>query len=278
MNVDIKNKAMVGEWLIEDVDIGKIKGWVYKNTKSIVWGRYLYWKNHLKLSRGLRTIETGCGYGRFSMMLGLVGEQVTLLDNNPLAVTTAVRAHQSIGLTSVGVTGDLLNLPDDLLGQFDVVCSFGTLEHFSGQYRLSAFQACANLLRQGGMIFFAVPNRYGIFYRLAFGLRKMLGLVSENFYEEPFSPAELKEIASHSGITLIELGCTGNLKSDFNYWIGENAKSLYRKLFRVKRQDSLTASHELDLKDLNFYGPIKDQRNYFDRFLTYNLLCVGLKR
>ena len=128
----------------------------------------------------------------------LSGAQVTLLDYNASAVSTALEVHRSIGLEPEAIQGDLFDLPEDLLGAFDLVCSFGTMEHFAGDKRRQVFAACTSLLRPGGLLFFTVPNRFGIFCRVAFGTRKRLALVPRDFYEQPYSRLELLRLARAS--------------------------------------------------------------------------------
>lgn len=268
---------MIQTWSCDRVALSDCRRWVYSNAMSLVWKRFRYWKNRLRLPDNLKTIDVGCGYGKFSMVLGLSGAQVTLLDYNASALEAALDAHRSIGLAPKGVQCDILNLPAELEGVFDVACSFGTLEHFSGKYRQAAFQANVRLLRPGGLLFFYVPNRYGIFYRIAFGLRRKLGFVPRDFYEEPFSRKELNSIAAASGAITLEIECIGTLKNDFRYWIGENVKSLYRKLFRVKKDDLHRPPTDPDIKNINLSEEIQDPRNYLDRRLSGAWLFVGQK-
>lgn len=186
MGPDNLDTRMRGCWDISPVSRETISSWAWQNARSNLWSKYRFWKSRLSIGDNERTIETGCGHGKFSLALGLSGAQVTLLDYNAAAVSAAVEVHRKIGLEPTAILGDLLNLPENLLGTFGVVCSFGTLEHFAGEDRQRAFAACASLLRPGGLLFFTVPNRFGIAYRLAFGARKRLGLLSRDFYEQPF--------------------------------------------------------------------------------------------
>ena len=153
MGPDNLDTRMRGCWDISPVSRETISSWAWQNARSNLWSKYRFWKSRLSIGDNERTIETGCGHGKFSLALGLSGAQVTLLDYNAAAVSAAVEVHRKIGLEPTAILGDLLNLPENLLGTFGVVCSFGTLEHFAGEDRQRAFAACASLLRPGGLLF-----------------------------------------------------------------------------------------------------------------------------
>jgi SAM-dependent methyltransferase len=239
-----------------------------------VWQRFRFWRERLGLPVDVKIVEAGCGYGKFSLVMGLAGARVTLMDFNPSAVEAAREAHHSLGLSSTAIQGDILDPPAELQGKFDVACSFGTLEHFSGEHRLKALQANARLVRPGGVLFFVVPNRHGVFYRLAIGLRQRLGLLPEDFYEEPFSRKELSRLAAASGIELLELDCCGTLGDDFQYWIWGNCKSLFRRLVRL-RKPVAAAVDPPDHRKLDLNQAIPDRRRWFDRRFSAGWLLVG---
>jgi SAM-dependent methyltransferase len=274
---NIKNIQMLDIWKKEEASLQEILMWVHQNARGVLWREYLHWKHQLKIPRGAKTIEAGCGYGKFSMLLGLTGEETTLLDYNVDTLKIALKAHRSINLIPDCAAGDLIELSHEMAGQFDVVCSFGTLEHFSGGYRRSAFQANARFLRPGGMLFFTVPNRFAVFYRIAFGLRRAVGLFPKDFYEEPFSAHELRSISLSSGVTPVAVDCVGTLKKDFQYWIMENVKSLLRKTLRMWKT-RVEESFDLDLEQIDLSGAgIHSRNGYLDKKFSYTLLFVGQK-
>lgn len=55
---------------------------------------------------------------------------------------------------------DIFSIPDDLVERFDVVVSFGLIEHFSDTTAIVA--ALSRLIRPGGIIFTNVPNMHGM--------------------------------------------------------------------------------------------------------------------
>lgn len=54
---------------------------------------------------------------------------------------------------------DIFSIPDDLVERFDVVVSFGLIEHFSNTTEIVA--ALSRLIKPGGLIFTNVPNMHG---------------------------------------------------------------------------------------------------------------------
>ena len=277
MGEDERNLDMVELWSGRDHDIAEIKRQIYESASSPLWARYLDWKRELQLPERARTIEVGCGHGKFSMLLGLAGEDPTLLDYNEAVLAKSRKWHREIGLEPRTVSGDLMKLSYEMEGVYDVVCSFGTLEHFRGEHRLAAFQANARFLRQGGLLFFTVPNRHAVFYRIAWGLRRRLALVPAHFYEQPFSRGELSEMAQCSSISPLEIRCLGTLKGDFDYWILENVKSLIRNVSGRKR--ALPEEPvEIDLEEIDLTTAAEETRTgYFDQHFSYNLMFAGRK-
>jgi SAM-dependent methyltransferase len=200
-----------------------------------------------------------------------------LFDYNEEALTAAEAAHATLGLNPGLLGGDLLNLPVELHGRFDVACSFGTLEHFFGDNRSKAVAATASVLRPGGVFFVTVPNRYAIWYRIGFGARYWLGLMPRGMKEKPFSRAELSRLAHEANVEILELEAMNTFWGDFRYWIGENAKSLTRKLTgwpNLAQPPPEVSIEELDPSALRQLAP----RSYLDRHFSYSLLLIGRKR
>jgi 2-polyprenyl-3-methyl-5-hydroxy-6-metoxy-1,4-benzoquinol methylase len=276
---DVKNKAMACVWMPQEtnVDQATVSRWIYGISNTILWSRYLYWAKFLDLRKNLKTIELGCGYGKLSMAFGLSGAQTTLLDYNQPALEAATQAHRLAGLHPQTLMQDLLNVEPKYKNSFDVVCSTGTLEHFFGEHRRLAFQAHADLLKPGGLLFFTVPNRKAIFYRIAFSIRKKLGFYPKEFYEEPFSIGELKKFALQSGISVLEVEGVGMLKDDFNEWIVTNIRSMFRKVFRVKNNVKPDL-RSVPLGELDLTRRVRDNRAYLDKTFSYLLLFAGVKQ
>jgi len=270
---------MLRQWDILPPPKETVIAWLESNIDSFVFQRYMFWKNYLGEKSPLEIIEAGSGFGKFSLALGFLGERITLLDYNSTVLKSAGMVHKMVELRPEKMLGNLLDLDERAFEKYDVACSFGTLEHFSGVNRFEAFASMSRLLKKNGLLFFTVPNRFGVFYRIAFGLRKLFNLLPATFYEKPFSVAELKFFGKKSGIEILELRTIGSLEEDFFYWIGENFKSFYKWMFRRDGPDLFDKLREKVFRNraVKNLGPAGDKRNLLDRKFTYNLLFVGRK-
>jgi SAM-dependent methyltransferase len=278
MSDDVKNKAMNAVWTPREVnvDLSVVTRWIYGISDSILWLRCLHWLKTTGLKKDFEAIELGCGYGKLSMALGLLGAKTTLLDYNQAALEEAVKAHRLVGLDPQSLTQDLLHIEAQYKNSFDFICSMGTLEHFFGEHRGLAFKAHVDMLKPGGILCFTVPNRQAFFYRITFFIRKMLGLYPKEFNENPFSRGELQRLASQFGVSVLEIGGVGTIKEDFNYWIGNNIRSAIRKIFSLKN-DGHRDPKLIGLDKFDITKGASDNRTYFDKVFSYQLLFVGVK-
>ena len=117
--------------------------WYYQDDKP----EYTYAAEFLR--DGMSVLEVGCGKGAFAKFLP-TGVSFRGLEFNEEAVRKGLASGLQIDIESV----------DDhaikYAGAYDVVCHFQVLEHVTspGQF----LQACAALLKPGGMLIVAVPS------------------------------------------------------------------------------------------------------------------------
>lgn len=111
--------------------------------------------------RGQRLIEIGCArspwLARFAREFGF---RVSGLDYSAIGCAQTRERLAAEGVEADIVCADLFAPPEALLGTFDVVCSFGVVEHFDDT--AEALRAMARLLAPGGRIFTSVPNLAGL--------------------------------------------------------------------------------------------------------------------
>jgi len=150
---------------------------------------------------GINTVELGCGRGVASAALATQGANVTLVDLSDAALTSAKEFYANNGLNTPNCNqADVFNLPSNLEGKFDVVSSFGLVEHFEGEERLEVFKSHVKILRAGGCAVILVPNRQylpGQFYKF---ISERLGTWPYGF-ERDFTPRELLKIGQLAGLT-----------------------------------------------------------------------------
>lgn len=178
-------------------------------------------KNVNKPLDQIRTLEVGCGGARTSVFLAKKGMQTTVTDMSPEAIRLAAANFDKEGLKNYqAILDDLLNskLP---AASFDVVMSFGLLEHFENIKE--PFAAIDRLLAPGGVqihdiitkrfsiqrVFF-VWNAFARFCkRLLTGKWHQLGsLFQRNFphYENSYSLDTYARVMDETGSKLVYKG------------------------------------------------------------------------
>lgn len=105
-------------------------------------------------------LECGCGSAEVSAAMAAQGYDCTLLDASPAAIHVARRRFERRGLHATYTLGNVYSLPfpDNT---FDVLTSFGLLEHFVDVEKV--ITEMTRVIRPGGM-FFAdiVPERFSV--------------------------------------------------------------------------------------------------------------------
>ena len=147
---------------------------------------------------GLRVVELGAGRGLNGLLHARRGAHVTLVDDSPLALAQAQELFRASDAEFEPLQADVFDLPTELFGGFDVSMSFGLCEHFLGERRRASVAVHLDLVRDGGLVFLGVPNRFSPVYRLWMATLQRRGTWPLGT-EEPFSPAELAALARAAG-------------------------------------------------------------------------------
>lgn len=117
---------------------------------------------------GARLIEIGCGGSRWLPYFHRAfGYDVSGIDYTVAGIRLAQAILDKAGVGGRIVQGDLFEPLLDWIEQFDVVVSFGLVEHFENTSQVVS--ACARYLRPGGRMITLVPTMrglYGLAYRL----------------------------------------------------------------------------------------------------------------
>lgn len=109
---------------------------------------------------GRKSLECGCGLATISTRLAMEGYEVTMLDLSSHALEKVKNNFKRLGLVGDFVQNDINDMPfEDKT--FDLVLSFGVLEHFKDINK--PIQEMVRVLKTGGM-FFAdiVPEKFSI--------------------------------------------------------------------------------------------------------------------
>ncbi len=177
---------------------------------------------------GKKVIDVGCGGGILSEALAQLGAQVTGIDMGEAPLSVA-RLHSQESKLEVEY---LHSTAEDMAAQhgdqYDVVCCLEMLEHVPDP--ASVIQACHDLVKPGGHVFFSTINRNLKAYALAIiGAEYILNLLPRGThdYDKLIKPSELSKAARDAGLIVKELcGMTYNPLTDV-YKLGKNVDVNY---------------------------------------------------
>jgi 2-polyprenyl-3-methyl-5-hydroxy-6-metoxy-1,4-benzoquinol methylase len=143
----------------EDVSKNPIKNRLPSKLNVDVLNITRLLKRHVK--PGCRYLEIGCAPGKMlAWVASVLKAEVTGLDYSKPGIAKCCSLFDALGLSADLCHDDFFNhhLP---LASFDVVTSFGVIEHFDDVHLV--VQRHIDLVKPGGLALIAVPN-YGGFY------------------------------------------------------------------------------------------------------------------
>lgn len=113
-----------------------------------------------KTSPDVHLVEVGCARSQALPVLAKrLGVSVAGIDYSPNGCEQTRTMMKREGVSGEIYCSDIFAVPDTLQGRFDVVVSFGLIEHFSNTNEIVS--ALAGLLKPGGVIFTNIPNMRG---------------------------------------------------------------------------------------------------------------------
>ena len=152
---------------------------------------------------GARVLDVGCGAGLLSEALAGEGARVTAIDLAPELIDVA-RLHQlEAGLVIDYRLQSVEDLAAELPGAFDAVTCMEMLEHVPDPG--SVIEACARLLKPGGMLFLSTLNRTPAAFALAIvGAEYVARLLPKGThqYRDFIRPSELGAWVRAAGLRL----------------------------------------------------------------------------
>lgn len=167
-------------------------------------------QKHIQPGNG-SCLELGCFPGRYLAVLGELGYEVNGIDLTPRVEQDLKPWLQGRGY-HVGefIRDDVFTHSFDR--RYDIVCSFGLIEHFEDWPEL--LRRHAELVAEGGTLIVSTPNFRG-------GLQWFLHrwCDQENFYRHNLAamfPDKWAQIAEAEGLEVVEAGCVGT----FDFWYG----------------------------------------------------------
>lgn len=171
----------------------------------------------------LESIELGCYPGRFLAVLGEMGHVLSGIDLTPGVDTILPEWLSGMG-HKIGMfhRDDVFEFNPER--KFDVVCSFGLIEHFVNWEEL--FMRHAALLAPGGTMIVTTPNFRSSIHHLLHFLLDRDNLKGHNL--KSMDPRRWRELAEISGLDVIQCGGLGR----FAFWTGGHRRNIIQRIVR----------------------------------------------
>lgn len=197
----------------------------YLSEKFRPWNRLVwevglkYWEDRAILAKGKITLECGCGSAEVSRHLAKKGYKTMMLDISREALEIAKTKFDQYDIEGTFVMGNVKKIAfaDN---SFDVVMSFGILEHFEDVEPV--ISEMVRVLKPGG-VFLAdiIPNKFtgqklanveifvALFLKRLFTLR-LKNIIKEScvttpFYENSVPKKEYKRIMQEKGLEKVKI-------------------------------------------------------------------------
>lgn len=172
----------------------------------------LGWIESITVLQGKQVLDVGCGGGILAESLSKAGASVTGIDLSTKALKVAELHQLESGTTVRYRSISAEDLAKEEPQSYDVVTCMEMLEHVPNP--ASVVQACANLCKPGGHIFFSTLNRNPKSYLFAIiGAEYILQLLPKGThqYEKFIKPSELAQFTRAAGLEVQQLkGMTYN--------------------------------------------------------------------
>lgn len=111
--------------------------------------------------RPVRLLEIGCANsGWLPYFARQFGLEVWGVDYSEVGCERAREILARAGIAGRVVCANLFDPPADMVGRFDILASFGVVEHFEDT--AGCLRACARFLKPGGVMITTIPNLRGI--------------------------------------------------------------------------------------------------------------------
>ncbi len=195
-----------------------------------------------------KTVEAGCGLGRYVFYLSEMGVDIEGVDFSENAIDLLNKWKKLYNYNVVFKTGNVTKLeyPDNTLSGY---ISLGVIEHFI-EGPSEALNEAYRVLRPGGVAVITTPNVSFNILNLRFkrGLKnfvkRMFGknIAKEPFFQYWYKPAELKKYVEESGLSVTKYKGAdllfafyekGNysdnkiMKGSFGYWVSDKFENSF---------------------------------------------------
>jgi 2-polyprenyl-3-methyl-5-hydroxy-6-metoxy-1,4-benzoquinol methylase len=193
------------------------------------------------------------------------GFKITGLDYSPTGCELARKVLEKSGVTGEVVCTNFFTPPPQLIGTFDVVISFGVVEHFEDT--MACLKALSAFLKPNGLLVTSIPNMVG-----SIGLIQKF--MNRQVYDihKPISPDMLRACYENLGLKVIE--CEYFIATNYgvNNLAGidtNNFKGVIKKMFLAV----LSRISHIIWKIEDSIGKLTPRK-----FASPYIICVGQKK
>ena len=147
---------------------------------------------------GKTLLDIGCNWGRWSIAATRTGYDVIGIDPSFEAIVAARRIARQLEANASYVVADARRLPF-ADGSFDVVFSYGVLQHFAKQDVAASVREISRVLDPAGFSWVQMPNAYGA--RNLYQLARRRFREGDAFEVRYWTPKELRRTFGQIGRT-----------------------------------------------------------------------------
>ena len=163
----------------------------------------LAWIDQLSPLRGKAVLDVGCGGGILAEAMAHRGASVTGIDlaEKPLQIAEAHAKGQALDVRYMKSSAE--DWSAGHAGHYELVTCMEMLEHVPSPR--AVIQACADMVKPGGWVFFSTINRNPLSYLAAIvGVEYVLRILPRGThqYHRFIKPAELLAMATTAGLVL----------------------------------------------------------------------------
>ncbi|MFZ6713216.1 bifunctional 2-polyprenyl-6-hydroxyphenol methylase/3-demethylubiquinol 3-O-methyltransferase UbiG [Undibacterium sp. TC9W] len=163
----------------------------------------LEWIDSLALLAGKQVLDVGCGGGILAESMARKGAKVTGIDlaDKPLQIAQWHAQGQDVDVNYAKSSAEAW--AGQHVGHYDVITCMEMLEHVPSP--AAVIQACAEMVKPGGWVFFSTINRNPLSYVLAIvGMEYLMRILPRGThqYARFIKPAELLAVANSSSLVL----------------------------------------------------------------------------
>lgn len=173
----------------------RLENWI--NRQFHHWFRMLFAQRD---TASMSLLEIGCGKSAWLPYFAKeFGFRVSGLDYSPVGCEMAQAVSRASAVDAAIVCADCFTPPDSMRGAFDVVASFGVVEHFDDT--AAALRAMSVFVKPGGLLVTTIPNMVG-------AIGAIQKIVNRPVYDihQLIDPAILAQAHAAAGLEVMECG------------------------------------------------------------------------